>query len=287
MAKRKPETPESRPRARYALLTEYDGSLFHGWQRQKNAVTVQQLLEEAWFDLVGQDVRFTGSSRTDAGVHAAGHVCHFDSYNPIPLANVPLALNSRLPAGIAVHDCRETAPDFDARFQAVGKRYRYRVAHGSIKPALRRNFAAHLAGPVDDDAMREAARLIAGERDFVAFMDQGSVVRRTVRSVPVIRLTASPDARRGRYPGRELVFDIVGDGFLYHMVRIIVGTIIAVGQGKITTAELPELIAAGDRTRLGKTMPPEGLELVKVFYRDELFGDDSAADYATTVRTML
>lgn len=256
-----------------AILTEYDGGPFSGWQEQKNAPTVQQSIRETWLKLTGEDLVFTGSSRTDAGVHARGHVASFTSGCKIPTDRIPLAFNSLLPEGIAVRDCVQTEPDFNARFSACGKLYRYHFCNSSIRPAIQRGYQAHVPGPLKFDRMSVACDQLIGRRDWRAMMDQGSVIRDTRREIIrccLVNDSAEPD---------HFYLEIAGDGFLYHMVRILAGTIIAVGQEKLDPEELTSLLDQGWRPALGKTMPGHGLELFRVYYPHTLFGQDSYEDY--------
>ncbi len=254
---------EQKSRARHlAICVEYDGSCFHGWQMQANANSVQQTLAEAWQELTGENIIITGCSRTDAGVHAENHVSDFFTDIKIPIDKVPLAFNSCLPDGVAVKACTEVPLDFNSRFSACGKLYTYDFSNHMIRPARRRNFVAHVPGDLDYAAMCEAAAAFLGEHDFSAVHDVGTPVKSKVRTINRCELT-----RRGT----DFRLWIAGDGFLYHMVRIITGTIIYVGQGKLQAAEIPELLLAKDRRKLGKTMPPQGLTLQSVIYRPQIF----------------
>lgn len=253
-----------------ALLLEYDGSAFHGWQSQENALAVQDALRAAIAKRLGETVVLTGSSRTDAGVSAEAHVANFHSASSIPAERLPLALNSALPEGLAVRACREVPADFNARFASIGKQYSYRFFRGRVRPVLWRHLAAHVPGELNLAAMQAVLPAFCGEHDFQALMDQGSVVRRTVRTIT--RLTLQEE-------GPVLRLIVRGDGFLYHQVRILAGTILAVGQGKLDVDAIPALLAAGDRRVMGMTMPPEGLCLERVFYPEPLFGGDGRADF--------
>jgi|LSQX01.1.fsa_nt_gb tRNA pseudouridine38-40 synthase len=247
-----------------AILTEYDGSAFHGWQRQPRERSVQATLQQALSRLTGeQDLVLTGCSRTDAGVHARGHISSFSSSSAIPVKNWPLALNSVLPEDISVLAAREVPAGFSARFDAKGKVYSYSVWHAPVRPALDRRSLCHLPGNLDFNAMARALPFLTGRHDFKAFADQGSPARTTVRTVKEISLH-----KKG--PLVRLYF--TGDSFLYHMVRILAGTILAVGQGKLTPPDLPGIIKIGDRRAAGKTMPAHGLCLEHVFYEPALFG---------------
>ena len=242
---------------RIKLIVEYDGTGYAGWQRQQNALAVQQVLEEALARLTGEPVRVVGASRTDAGVHALGQVAHFDTACRVPPDKYAFALNTLLPADVRVVKSREAAPDFHARFSAKGKRYRYLMYDSPHFSALYRNLCAHSIYPLDDEKMdREAARMV-GAHDFAAFAASGSAVKDTVRAVYACRVQ-----RQGPFA----VLTVEGNGFLYNMVRILAGTLMAVGAGKLAEGAVVRAIESGDRLALGPTAPPQGLTLMEVFY---------------------
>lgn len=251
-------------RKRLALLAEYDGSAFHGWQIQSAHRTVQQVLRKALIQLTGDnDLNLVGCSRTDAGVHARGHVSSFTTASRIPLERWPLALNSVLPDDVCVKSAVAVSDDFHARYAAVGKIYSYQIWNHAIRPVIDRRRICHVPGQLDLALMANALPRLIGHQDYRAFCDAGSPSRTTLRTVQWIRLSAL---------GPEIRLLFRGDGFLYHMVRIMTGTILAVGQGKITADQIETILQSGDRRRAGKTMPPEGLCLEHVFYQPELFG---------------
>ncbi len=253
-----------------ALAVEYDGSCFHGWQRQENAISVQETLEEAWFHLTGEKRAIIGCSRTDQGVSARCHISHLFTTTPIPDERIFLALNTKLPEGITVLAARAVPLDFHARFQACGKTYSYRLLCSQSRPAIERRITAWMPQDLDYRAMLECSRHFIGEHDFTALMDQGSNTRRSVRRIYRLELQRQ---ERDVLTGTEYILKITGDGFLFHMVRILMGTIAEAGQGKLNPADIPDLLQAKDRTKMGKTMPPEGLTLDKVYYRENLFGE--------------
>jgi len=242
----------------YRLLLEYDGTDYAGWQWQPGYRSVQGELERALARVMGQErVCAVGSGRTDAGVHAAGQVASFTS--PVERAprNLRLGLNSLLPPDIT---CLEAglAPDgFDARMHALGKLYRYRLLDGNRRSALRARFVAHEHGELRVTAMAEAAAHLAGTHDFTSFRATGSDVPgsvRTLHRVDVARV------------GDEVVFEVEGDGFLRHMVRIIVGTLLEVGRGRRDPGWVAQVLAARDRGEAGRTAHAQGLCLVRVRY---------------------
>ncbi len=240
------------------LVVEYDGSQLHGWQRQHNAPTVQQHLEEALGKLLTHDVQVTGASRTDAGVHARGQVASFRTEREIAVHGVRRGLNSLLPDTIAVRDAAEVPEDFHPRFSATGKHYRYTLLTRNERSPRYRDRAWHHPEPLNVAAMQEAAAALIGEHDFSAFRASGCTAKTTMRRVDVITLT-----RAGPH---LLDIDIRGNAFLRQMVRIIVGTLTEVGTGKRKPAEVAEILASKDRTRAGITAPAHGLELIEVRY---------------------
>lgn len=246
-----------------AILTEYDGSAFNGWQSQARGRTIQQTLIHVLEKLTGQQgIKLYGSSRTDAGVHARGHVSHFCTKTSIPANRLPLAMNSLLPPDLAVLAACDMDAGFHAQFHAVGKIYSYEIWNHTSKPAIDRNRVSHVPGPLDTDKIQRAIPALIGRKSFSAFVDTGSCDRNPVRTVYDLTMKVN---------GPRVTFTVHGDGFLYHMVRILAGTLVAVGQGKIDVDALPELIETGDRKLTGKTMPPQGLYLERVLYNPPLF----------------
>ena len=232
------------------LLVEYDGTGLSGWQRQDNAPSVQQHLEEAIAQIVQHEVTVTGASRTDAGVSARGQVACFQTEKPIPVHGFRRGLNSLLPQVISVRDAEEVPADFHPRFSATGKLYRYTILTRPERSPLQPR-SWHLTQPLDLPAMRAGAAALLGEHDFSAFRAAGCTARTTLRRVDAVDI-----AERG-----ELCeIEVRGNAFLRQMVRIIVGTLVdAPGQ-------VAEILAGKDRTRAGRTAPGQGLELVEVFY---------------------
>jgi tRNA pseudouridine38-40 synthase len=249
---------------RIALLLEYDGYDFHGFQDQGELRTVQQVVQNALRDLSGEaDLQIISSSRTDQGVHARGLVCHLDTALNVPLDRLPLALNNRLPDDVALLAATEAPPGFHARYDAVGKIYTYRYYLSPTRPVLFRHQAPHVFGPVDLDRMREALPYLCGTHDFYAFMDQNNNPKHTtIRTIHQLDLT---------FDRPFLTLHVNGNGFLYHMVRILAGTVLAVGQDKIRPQDIPQILRSRDRRLAGKTMPPQGLCLETVLYPFPLF----------------
>jgi tRNA pseudouridine38-40 synthase len=239
------------------LTLQYDGTAYAGWQYQKNALTIQQVVEEAIESLTGQHSTVIAAGRTDRGVHALGQVTNFKTESNIPTDRWLYALNAVLPEDIRVIDAQDVLPLFHARFDAKGKLYRYIIWNAPYSSALLRNFSLHVARPLDTDAMRMAAQYFVGTHDFSSFQASGSTVRDTVRNIWDISIQTD---------GKMISISISGDGFLYNMVRIMVGTLIDVGIGKMAVCDAKLILEARDRKRAGKTAGPHGLYLVKVYY---------------------
>lgn len=251
---------------RYRAVVSYYGKHYVGWQRQLNGPSVQEALEKALSDTFGTPTQATASGRTDAGVHAEGQVVHFDADTAIPPEKIPFAVNTALPRDISMLSCEPVPDDFNARFSAKRKTYRYNIYVSRHRRPMLEGTHAHIVVPLDLAAMRECADVIEGEHDFKCFEASGSAVKSTVRTVYSVRLEADGDVRDGILSEGTLCIYVTGNGFLYNMVRIIAGTLIYAGQGKLTAADVRRVLATGDRTLAGKTMPPEGLTLVSVEY---------------------
>jgi tRNA pseudouridine38-40 synthase len=240
------------------LLLEYDGTGYHGWQRQLDAATIQGVLEAAVARLTQAPAAIIGSGRTDAGVHARGQVASFRTGSAIPLRAFHQGLNSMLPKDIAVLEATEAPPEFHARKSARAKTYEYRILNRRNRSPLYRNYAWWLAVPLDLAAMTGAAAALVGEHDFTAFRAAGSDNKNPVRRV------LAADWRRE--PGGWFSFTITATGFLRGMVRSLVGTMVEVGLGKSPPTILAELLQNHSRHLAGPTAPPQGLYLVEVFY---------------------
>jgi len=244
------------------MTVQYDGTAYHGWQEQPGLVTVQGTLAERLATILGERPAVEGASRTDAGVHALGQVAAVRTERDITPARLQAALNSRLPDDIAVADMAEAAPDFSPSRDAVRKHYRYRLYRGRAKPIFESRYVWHWYRPIDAEPMRDAARVLVGRHDFKSFEGRGTGRENTVREVFRLDLTEA---------GREILFDVEGDGFLYRMVRNLVGTLVEVGRGHRTADWVAEALAAGNREAAGPTAPPQGLCLMAV-----RFAGDSA-----------
>ncbi|MBO7385137.1 MAG: tRNA pseudouridine(38-40) synthase TruA [Clostridia bacterium] len=241
-------------------MLEYDGTNYSGWQRQENAVSVQQRLEESLRRLTGESLlTVTGASRTDAGVHALGQHAHFDTDSRIPGDKFSFALNTMLPDDIRVVSSEDADPSFHARFSAAGKEYRYLFYSARHASALYRNLCWHVIYPLDADKMSREAQSIIGTHDFASFAASGSVVKDTHRTIDSVSVTQRP-------PFIEL--RVHGNGFLYNMVRILAGTLAGVGSGKLPEGAIQRALEHTDRLMLGVTAPPQGLTLMRVDYSE-------------------
>ncbi len=247
---------------RFALLVAYRGDRFHGFQRQPGGRTVQEELETAWSAVSGEAVVVHGSGRTDSGVHAYGQVAHFSTFRGPPAARARAAINAYLPADVVVRAVAEVGPDFHARASAIGKHYVYRIAISETRPVLLQEVAHWQRGPLDVAAMRAAARLLIGRHDFAAYAASGRTVRDTVRTLRDLRVVPT----RG-----GLLIHAAGDGFLYKMVRNLVGTLVEIGRGRRAPEWAAAVLAARDRRRAGATAPPQGLCLWRVRYARDPF----------------
>lgn len=247
---------------RIFITVSFRGANYAGWQCQKNAVTVQELLEGALQRETGARVVLHGASRTDAGVSAKGFAAHFDWEAGIPPEKIFLVLNTRLPPDIRVTSSRQVRPDFHARYMALGKRYVYRIYNAPAASALLHDTTFHLPGPLALAPMESLAEGLCGEHDFASFCAAGSVVKSTVRKVEDIQVSRT---------GELVEISVTGNGFLYNMVRILAGTLIEAGQGRRNPQEGAAILAAKKRTAAGFTAPAHGLVLDEVFYPPEAF----------------
>lgn len=239
------------------LTIEYDGTNYFGWQKQKNKITVQQIIEEALFKVTKENIDLIGSGRTDAGVHALNQTANFKTSGKIKTEKVPFALNSILPRDIVIKNAQEVSDDFHARFSAKGKKYKYLILNNKYPSALQRNYVYFYPYNLDFNAMQQSCQYIIGEHDFSAFKAVGSSAKTSTRTIYSANFLQADDI---------IEFYIYGDGFLYNMVRIIVGTLLDVGQGKIESCDIEKIILSKDRTKAGKTVPAHGLYLVEVYY---------------------
>lgn len=246
------------PRRNIRLTLEYDGTRYHGWQRQKNALSIQEVIETALARITGEAIPLIGSGRTDAGVHARGQVANFVTRSTAPLRAFLHGLNSLLPLDIAVLKAEEAPLSFHARYAALSKTYEYRILNRSVRSPLNHLHAWWLAAPLDAAAMQQAVTILPGEHDFFAFRAAGSRPGHALRRVR--------EANWHCLPGDWLSFIITANGFLRGMVRSLVGTMVEIGRGKYPPEYLQEVLEKRDRRLAGPTAPPQGLFLVGVEY---------------------
>ena len=242
------------------LVVAYDGAGYHGFQEQRGSglVTIQEVIEQALYTLAGKKIRIIGAARTDAGVHARGQVINFDASGwSIPTPRIPLALNGLLPEDIVILDAQDVCADFHARFSALAKTYRYTVYSNNVPSPFWRLYSYFTPRSLDVRAMSIAAGVYEGERDFASFKAAGTVVKSTVRTLFKV------DVRKA---GKLVYLTFRGNGFLYHMVRIMVGTLLEVGLGKRLPGEVEQILKACDRKLAGFTVPARGLCLEQVEY---------------------
>lgn len=242
---------------RLLLTLRYDGTRYHGWQVQPNGITVQQTLQDAIERVTGVRSGVIGCSRTDAGVHADMFCCTFDTESALRGSRMQAALNAHLPPDIAVYACEKAAADFHPRYCATGKRYVYRIWNHPARNPFWQGYALHRQQPLDADKLNAAAAAYVGTHDFAAFCSVGSTVEDTVRTVH--RCTVERQ-------GDMIVFTVEADGFLYNMVRIMVGTLLDMAANRLPWDAIPDILAGCDRNAAGATAPACGLYLDHVFY---------------------
>jgi len=242
---------------RLKCVVAYDGTDFSGFQAQPDQVTVQGEIEAALQRITGEPMQISGSGRTDAGVHACGQVIHFDTASSIPLEKWGFVLNNQLPDSIVIRSVEEVPDTFHARFDVRMKEYRYCIDNNPAADVFRHRYADHIRFPLDVEAMQRAARHLVGEHDFTSFCSAKTYVEDKVRTVYALFVERLDN---------EVWVTCRGNGFLYNMVRIIVGTLVEVGQGKRHPDELQDILAACDREKAGKTAPARGLTMWEVVY---------------------
>ena len=240
-----------------ALRLSYDGTSYHGWQVQKSEVSVAETLETALTKICGHPVKTVGCGRTDAGVHALRYCANFRTESTIPIGRFPLAVNSRLPADIAVTDAVEAPEDFNAIGSCIKKEYIYKILNRNIRDPFLENRVCFYPQHLDLERMQAAARAFEGRHDFRAVRSLGTETKTTVRTVHWCRAEKDGDL---------ITVSICADGFLYNMCRAMVGTMVYASYGKLEPEDIPALLAAGDRRLTGPTMPPQGLYLNRIWY---------------------
>lgn len=242
----------------FKLIIEYDGTQYHGWQRQPNGTSIQQTIEEAIETMTRRKITLIGSGRTDAGVHALGQTANFKCETRLEPGEIQRGLNSLLPDDIVIRQCKAAHPEYHARYDVQRKRYRYWILNQHLPSAIGRQYCWWIRTPLDIAAMQQAADCLLGEHDFKAFEATGSPRGHTCRHVM--------QARWERRTRGRITFDISANGFLRYMVRNIVGTLVWVGLHRVTPERFKEVLNAMDRTRAGATAPAHGLFLMEVIY---------------------
>ena len=261
---------------RYRAVISYFGARYVGWQRQLNRLSVQEVLEKALEKTFGAKTSATASGRTDAGVHAEGQVVHFDADTSIPVDKIPFAVNTHLPDDVSMLSCQVAPDDFNARFNAKRKTYCYKIYLAKHRRPTLEPTHEHITVPVDIDKIKQACEIIEGTHDFKCFEASGSVIKNTVRTIysldvsvadlPCLSSGEEHRNQNGAIFDCELCISVTGNGFLYNMVRIIAGTLLYVGIGKLTPDDVRSILESGDRKRAGKTLSAKGLHLVSVVY---------------------
>lgn len=244
-----------------ALRLRYDGTAYHGWQVQKTEPTVAETLEDALSRVCGHPVKVTGCGRTDAGVHAERYCANFRTDCRVPVERLPLAVNAQLPPDIAVQDACEAPEDFCAIRSCIQKEYTYRILNTRIRDPFLQNRVCFYPAPLDIDLLRAAGEAFVGTHDFAAVRSVGTDTKTTVRTVKWCETETE---------GNLISIRVCADGFLYNMVRAIVGTMVYAAHGKLSPEEIPTLLEKGDRRLTGPTMPPQGLAMSRIWYPGEV-----------------
>ena len=240
------------------LTIEYDGKDFNGWQKQPNKLNIQGTIEKAIEKITGEEIDLMASGRTDRGVHALGQVANFKTNSTLPIEKFPIAINSNMKSSIRIKDAKEVDERFHSRLSCKRKTYRYVINNSKYGSSIYRNLETHIPVKLDIEKMKEAVKYFEGEHDFKAFKASGTSSKSSVRTIYKAEVIEKPDER--------IWIELTGSGFLYNMVRIISGTLVDVGLGKIEPKEIKNIIESKDRQKAGKTLAPQGLFLVKVEY---------------------
>jgi len=239
------------------LIIEYDGKEFNGWQKQPNKLNIQGNIENAIKAITCEDVELNASGRTDAGVHAYGQVANFKTNSNLPIEKFPVAINSKLKKSILIKSAEEVDERFHSRLTCKKKTYRYIINNSSIGTAIYRNLEYHIPSKLDVEKMKKAVKYFEGEHDFKAFKASGTSSKSSVRTIYEAKVYQVDE---------KIYIELTGNGFLYNMVRIIAGTLVEVGFGKILPDQIPQIIEEGKRENAGKTLPAHGLYLLNVEY---------------------
>ena len=239
------------------LVIEYDGKSFNGWQKQPNKLNIQGEIEKAIGEITGEEIELIASGRTDAGVHSLGQVANFKTNSKINIEKFPYAINSKLKKSIVIKSAEEVPERFHSRYSVHSKTYRYTINNSKFGTALYRDMEYHFPIKLDENKMQEAAKYFEGEHDFKAFKASGTSSKSSVRIIYKAVVKRKDD---------RVIIELTGNGFLYNMVRIIAGTLVDVGIGKIEPEEIKNIIEEKDRKKAGKTLPARGLCLLEVQY---------------------
>ena len=240
------------------LTIEYDGKCYNGWQKQPVKLNIQGEIEKAIYNITGEEAELIGSGRTDAGVHALGQVANFKTNSNLPIEKFALAINSQLKSSIVIKKAEEVEERFHSRYNAKNKTYRYIINNSKCGTAIYRNLEYCYSKDLDVKKMQIAAKQFEGEHDFKAFKSSGTSAKNSVRTIYKTKVEKV---------GEKIIIELTGNGFLYNMVRIISGTLLEVGMGKINPNDITNIIESKDRQRAGKTLPAHGLYLVEVKYK--------------------
>ena len=239
------------------LTIEYDGKEYNGWQKQPNKLNIQGEIERAIETITGEKVELNASGRTDAGVHGLGQVANFKTNSKIPTDKFAIAINSQVKNSIRIINAEEADERFHSRYNCKQKTYRYIINNSPYGSAVYRNLEYHMPIKLDFDKMKKAIKYFEGQHDFKGFKASGTSSKSSIRTIYKAEI---------KQDGDRIIIELTGNGFLYNMVRIISGTLLDVGLGKINPDDIPSIIESKDRTKAGKTLPPQGLYLVKVDY---------------------
>jgi tRNA pseudouridine38-40 synthase len=239
------------------LTIEYDGREFNGWQKQPNKLNIQGTIEQAIKSITGEEIELNASGRTDAGVHALNQVANFKTNSQIPIEKFAIAINSKLKKSIVIKSAEEVDERFHSRLNCKRKTYRYVINNSIIGSAIYRNLETHIPQKLDVEKMKQAIKYFEGEHNFKAFKASGTSSKSSVRKIYEAKIYEN---------GEKIYIELTGNGFLYNMVRIIAGTLVEVGLGKINPKDITNIIKEGKREKAGKTLPPNGLYLVRVMY---------------------
>ena len=243
----------------YKMIITYDGTRYYGWEHQPTTdMTIQGKLESVLSAMTGTEVEVIGAGRTDAGVHALAQMANFKTNSKLPVEKYPIALNTKLKKSIRIQKAEEVEENFHSRYHCKQKTYRYIINNSGQGSSIYRNLEYFIPNKLDVEKMQEAVKYFEGEHDFKAFKASGTSSKSSVRTIYKAKVEKQ---------GERIIIELTGNGFLYNMVRIIAGTLVEVGLGKIKPEEISEIIEKKERANAGKTLPPQGLYLVKVEYK--------------------